>query len=164
VRTGGVHEVDDVRDDGGVHVDASNGLLGACDVRQVCHRCQLVQGMAAQLALGQLHLVRPIEISQFDVRLEPVQLGLWKRERAYVYARVPGRQNHVRVRHRVGDAVHSHLLLFQALKERRLGPRRGPVDFVYEDQVGHDGTRVEMEIVVSLIEDVRSRDVGGEQV
>jgi hypothetical protein len=64
----------------------------------------------------------------------------------------------------VRDAVDRHLALLEALEQRRLRLRRGAVDLVADDDVGEDGTGLELETAALPVVDRDARDVARQPV
>ncbi|PQM46867.1 hypothetical protein C1Y40_02955 [Mycobacterium talmoniae] len=119
---------------------------------------------AVQPAPQHRRLVAFGQIPQFQPDREPVQLGLGQRVGALVLDRVVGRQHDERRWQPVGLAVDADLAFGHRLQQGRLGLRRGPVDFVGEQQVGEDRSAPELETARLHVVDGRPQQVGGQQI
>ena len=109
-------------------------------------------------------LLQRLRVAQPQAQHEAVELGLGQRERALVLDGVLRGDDEERLGHRVGRAVDRDLPLLHALEQRGLRLRRGAVDLVGEDDLGHDGPRAELELLGLLVVDREAGDVGGQQV
>ena len=120
--------------------------------------------MGALLFVEDDDLLDWLGISQAQSQHEPVELGLGQGERAFVFDRVLRGDDQEGIWHRVRRAVDRGLTLFHALEQARLGLRRGTVDLVGEDDLGHDRAGPELELLRLLVVDRQPGDVGGQQV
>ena len=64
----------------------------------------------------------------------------------------------------MGHAVDGDLTLLHRFQQRGLGLRRGAVDLVGEDELGHDGAGPVFEATGLLVEDVDAGHVAGEEI
>ena len=85
-----------------------------------------------------------------------------------LFYRVLGRQYEEGIRQGVSLAADRHLAFLHGLQQGGLGLRRGPVDLIRQDDVGEDRplekTELSFSPVGALMDDLRSRDVGGHEV
>ena len=93
------------------------------------------------VAAGDRPLIRLGRVAEAGPQQEPVELGLRQRERAFELDRVLGREDDERVGQGAGRALDRDLALLHRLEQRGLGPRRGPVDLVDEQDVGEHRAR-----------------------
>ena len=114
------------------------------------------------VAAGDPPLAGLVRIADPDPDEEPVELGLGQGERALELDRVLGREDDERVGQGTGRALDRDLALLHRLEQGRLGPRRGPVDLVDEEDVREDRPRREPER--AALEEARAGDVDRQQV
>ena len=81
-----------------------------------------------------------------------ISIGFWGRQH----------QEWLGQRHR--HAVDGHLPLLHRLQQRRLRPRRGPVDLVGHQHLAEHRPLLELEVARLLVEEVDAHDVGRHQV
>jgi hypothetical protein len=103
-------------------------------------------------------------VPQAQAQHESVELRLRQRERPLVLDRVLGGDHEERVGHLVADPVDGRLALLHAFEKRGLGLRGCPVDFVRQDDLAHDGSGPELELLGLLVVDGQARHVGRQQV
>jgi hypothetical protein len=127
-------------------------------------RTEVVRRAAGRGAAQHLDLDRLLGVPDRELHQEAVQLRLRQAVRAVHLDRVLRGDDEERARHTVAVPVDRDVALLHDLEQRRLGLRRGPIDLVRHDDVGEDGSAVELELARSLIEDRDAGDVGGQQV
>ena len=161
---GGGHQPDDVLGHGLVDVDLLDAGLHLPQLLQREDLAQVVDRVQPLLLVEDDDLLHRLRVAKPKAEHEPIELGLRQREGALVLDRVLGGDHQERRRHRVRDTVDGRLPLLHALEQRRLGLRRGAVDLVGEDDLGHDRSRPELELLRLLVEDREAGDVGRQQV
>lgn len=95
---------------------------------------------------------------------EPIELTLRQRKGAVLLDRVLGGDHEERVGQRVPHPVHGDRVLFERLHERRLGARRGAVEFVEQHHLGEDRAGHELEPTIGGPPQVGASDVGRQHV
>ena len=103
-----------------------------------------------------------------DVKHESVELRLGQRIGAFLFDRVLCREHEERLFERVGSVAGGDHFFLHRLEQRGLRFRRGPVDFVGEEQVAKDRAFDEAENLFTCglirFEDVGADDVAGHEV
>ena len=98
---------------------------------------------------------------------EAVELGLGQRIGAFLLDRVLRGHDEERLFQLVDRAADGDAVLLHRLQQGRLRLRRGPVDFVGQDDLGEDRAGLEAEDALAVgrfADDVGADDVGGHQV
>lgn len=108
--------------------------------------------------------VRGVGIAELKTQEKPVELRFRQRVSARLFARVLGGDDHEGTGKRVGHAVDGGLPLFHGLEERALGAGGGTVDLVGQKERGEEGPGHEAEAPVGRAVDLRTDDVGGQEV
>ena len=116
------------------------------------------------LSLQHLELPGATGVSHRHADQEAVELGLGKRKGALVFDRVLGGEDDEWLGQRMRHAVDGDLALLHRLQQRGLGLRRGAVDLVGEDELGHDRAGPVFEATRLLVEDIDPGHVAGEEV
>ena len=116
------------------------------------------------LPLEHLELAGAAGVAHRHADQEAVELGLGQRKRPLVLDRVLRGEDDEWLGQRVGHAVDGDLALLHRFQQRGLGLRRGAVDLVGEDELGHDGPRPVLEAAGLLVEDVDPGHVAGQEI
>ncbi len=111
-----------------------------------------------------LHLFRGGDVAETEAQRKAIHLRLRQRIGALKLDGVLGGDDEEQRVEQSPRAVQTHLTLAHCLEQRRLGPGRGPVDFVGEQDVGEYGPLVELEGLITLVEQRHPEDVRGQQV
>jgi hypothetical protein len=164
VAPGGLAEGDDVAPERLRAVDGGRGSLHRQHRAGVGHRLEIEDEVVAGVGGEHLGFLVGVRVAEGELDHEPVELGLGERIRPLVLDRVLRRDHDEGARELVRLIVDRHVPLLHALEQARLGLRGCAVDLVHEDDVREHRTRVELEARLSLVEDVRADDVGGQQV
>src|SRR5215211_6847427 len=153
---------DDVPEDGLAGVDLLDQTAHLQKLLDSDHGREIGDGVLGELE----HLGLGILIGVTDVHLdhEPVQLGVRQGVGAFVLDGVLGGDHAERLREVARQPVHRNRALLHRLQQRALGLGAGPVDLIGEDHVGEDGPGPELEISLSLVVDVESRNVGRKKI
>ena len=160
----GVDQPNGVLRDGLVDVDGAHLPLQRGEGGDIGDGPQLLERHTVELATDDPHLVGLRGVADRNLHEEPVELGLGQRVDALLLDGVLRRDDEERRGKGVGDAVHGDLPLLHGLEQRRLGARRGAVQFVAQQDVREHGAGAELERTVPLVEDGDAGDVGGEEV
>ena len=127
--------------------------------------------LGARRAPGDLPLFLLRRVVDVDLEQEAIELGLGKRVRPLLLDGVTRGEDLEGIGERVGGRAHGDATLLHGLEERSLRLRRRAVDLVGQDEVVKDGPGQEAHAPADgtvglflLLEHVRPRDVGGEQV
>ena len=145
-------------------MDRGDASLRRADHRDLGDRLEVLDPVARRVLVEHRRLGVGRRVPHRDAHHEPVELRLGKRIGALVLGRVLRREDDERPRELMRMAVDRDSALLHALEQARLGLGRGAVDLVDEDDVGEDGTGVELEPRLALVEDVRADNVGREEV
>ncbi len=130
---------------------------------EVVDRARIEPAMVA-LEDGFLLAGGAVRIAEANLHQKAIELGFGQRIGPLELDRVLRRERGERRREPMARAVDRDLALFHRLEQRRLRPRRHPVDLVDEQQVGEDRPLVQREGARRHVEDVGADDVGGHQV
>jgi len=95
---------------------------------------------------------------------KPVKLWFGQGEGSGRRGVILGGYHQERVGELLGFSINGNLPLVHRFEEGGLGPGRGAVDLVGEEQVGKDGTGNEIEFTTLLAIDIVSDNIGGKQV
>ena len=87
-----------------------------------------------------------------------------KRISALEFDRILRRKNREIAGERVTRAIDRHLPLFHRFEQRGLRPRRCPIDFVDEQQIGEDRPAMQRKLTGGHIEHVRAHHVRRHQI
>src|SRR6478672_333019 len=128
------------------------------------HRGQVTRVEAAGVPIQDRYLLIAWRQRHVELQQETVQLRFGKLIGALVLDGVLGGGDDERVGKRTWLTFDADLPLLHRLEQRRLGLRRGPVDFVGQQQVGEDRTRVELEFGRAGVVDQRAGDITWHQV
>ena len=134
------------------------------DIRSICnhiHRYRSVAGLES-LKHHRLLLVRRIPDRQ--LQQEAVQLRLRQHERALHLHRIQRRQNQKRRTQTHRCSVDRNLLLLHRLQQRRLRPRRRPIDLIRQQNLREDRTLFELERPQAGIVDIHSQHIRRHQI
>src|SRR6267378_8188444 len=145
-------------------MDLARGRLRSQEVLGRQHLIDGLEGVDDPLRVEDGDLLARRRVAQLNAHEEPVELRLGERERPFVLDRVLRRHDEERLRQLVGGAVDGYLVLVHRLEEGRLGLRRRPVDLVGQDDLAHDRSGTELELVGLLVEDRDSGHVGRQEV
>ena len=167
----GSRAADDV-DDEGDRVVRRRGrieiLLRSVQAGDVEKRRNVPEDVWGETAMRQPEdgaLDRRTFVVQMDLEQETVELGLGQREDARLLVGVLRRDHHERRRQPVHPALDGHVPLLHRLEQRRLRPRRSPVDLVCEDDVRKERPLHEGRLAApdhAAAGDLLRRGVGGE--
>ena len=95
---------------------------------------------------------------------EPIDLGLRQGIGPVVFQRILGGQDQEGLPKGEGLISEGNLSFLHGFQEGRLDLRRGPVDFVRQNDVGEDGSRGRDEGFGLFLEDHASEDIGRQKV
>ena len=156
-------ERDDVRLDLVADPDLADLVAQRDQGRPVGHRGDRLERLGEGLvAPGDRPFVRLGRVAEAGAQQEPVQLGLRQGERPLEFDRVLRREDDERIGQRAGHAFDGDLAFLHRLQEGRLGPRRGAVDLVDQQDVGEDRPFDEPER--AALEQAGAGDVARQQV
>ena len=127
------------------------------------HR-HFVNQMSGAGSADQSQLLLPSGVAHAQPHKKSVGLGLGKREGSIGFQWILGGHDHKWLFQLVGLAVHGNLPLLHGFQQARLRPRRGPVDFVRQNDVGKKGTRTKLKIPRFLVVEIDARQIGGQQI
>ena len=108
------------------------------------------------------HLTRGIPDP--DTQGEAVELVLRKEVCALELEWILGRDDQERLFEPHGPPVYADLGLVHRFEQGGLGPWRGPVDLVGQDDVGEDRAPLELEVARLHVVDAHADNIRGEQV
>ena len=127
-------------------------------------RRDVVERVALGLGREDGHLLLGGDVPEGKQHREPVHLRLGQGVRAAELDRILGGDDEEEVRELERAPFDRHLALGHGLEERRLGPRRGAVDLVRQQDVREDRALVEMEGVVALVEHRHAQDIRRQEI
>ncbi len=147
-----------------IHADVADGALEQQDVVGREDRGERLDRLARAVAGEHPALLGAERITHPEPDHEPVELTLGQDVGPLELVRVLGRQHDERRVERIGLPFDRDLAVAHRLEQGALGPGRGPVDLVGQDDVGEDRPLLEDELAARRVVDARAEDVRGEQV
>ena len=144
--------------------DRGGLALPAPQVRRGGHGPELVQGLPSAHALEQQALHLRFRVAEADAHEKAVELGFRQGKGSHLVRRVLRGDDEEGIGQGAGLALGGDLALLHGFEQCALGLGRGAVDLVGQDQLGEDGTGMEVEAFRCAVVDRHPDDVCGQQV
>src|SRR5438309_1229283 len=103
-------------------------------------------------------------IANLHTQQKTVKLGLGKRKCAFQFNRVLRSDYQEGFREGHGGALYGYLPLGHCLKQGRLGPGSGPIDFVYQKNLRKERALPENKFVAPLVEVTDTSNICWKQI
>jgi hypothetical protein len=103
-------------------------------------------------------------VTDFELHGEAVELGFGEGVSAVFLDGVLGGDDEERGGEDVSNGIDGDLPFGHGFEEGALGARSGAVDFIGEEDIGEDGSGMELEFAGFLVKDAEARDISREEV